>query len=110
MVIASNTGIIFVVKGNIDVRDEIVTSIDGIFITDGIFRSSDAASCGNLTDDDPTLTINGAVYAFGEACFTRGLSDNSTEPAEIINYEPTYLWLVQEIVGDHTVMYREVAQ
>ncbi len=117
--IDGDTGLIFVVRGDIKVSWEFqnarnVTNIDGIFITNGSFNSHTdsngvVTSC-NTTEQSEQLVINGAVHAFGELCFTRDLgSDNEDTPAEIINFEPKYLYLFQEIVGDPTVIYREVA-
>ena len=105
-----DTGIIFIVQGNIIV-DSSVERIDGVFITDGTFYSRDVITCAlNPSHDDDRLVINGAVYAFGDLCFTRDLgASNENTPAELINYEPKYLYLFQEIVGDPTVIYREVA-
>lgn len=109
--INANSGIIFIVRGDIIVEND-VTEIDGMFITDGFFNSRNGTNCGDLNPNknDVRLVINGAVHAFGELCFTRDLgASNENTPAELINYEPKYLYLFQEIVGDPTVIYREVA-
>ena len=108
--INANSGIIFIVSGDITV-DATVDEIAGMFITDGTFYSRDVITCAlNPSHDDDRLVINGAVYAFGDLCFTRDLgASNENTPAELINYEPKYLYLFQEIVGDPTVIYREVA-
>ncbi len=112
--IKEDTGIIFIVRGDIIVDPDpgtVVTEIDGIFITNGVFNSRNSVTCDlNPNKNDVQLVINGAVHAFGELCFTRDLgASNENTPAEIINYEPKYLYFFQEIVGDPTVIYREVA-
>lgn len=109
--IDANSGIIFIVREDIIVEND-VTEIDGIFITNGLFNSRNGTNCGDLNPNknDVQLVINGAVHAFGELCFTRDLgASNENTPAELINYEPKYLYFFQEIVGDPTVIYREVA-
>ena len=104
----------FVVQGNITI-DKDVTFLDGIFITNGDFNTStntdddDPVACGTLVDREQ-LVINGAVYVFGQACFTRDLTyDNEDQPAEKINFEPKYLWLFQDSIGESKAFYRELS-
>ena len=109
----ADTGVIFIVKEDIIVDDDVI-EIAGVFITNGVFNSHDTNSCGVASDgygSDDRLVINGAVHAFGQLCFTRdpGGASNLNTPAELINYEPKYLYLFQEIVGDPTVIYREIS-
>lgn len=107
------TGLIFVVEGQPlqDIGIDIgyaVEKIDGIFVTDKEFNTG-GANCGSLGSGNPQLIINGAVYVFGEPCFTRGLTNNLNNAAEIINYEPKYLWIFRETLGDEKVRFEEVA-
>jgi hypothetical protein len=108
--IDADTGIIFVVNGDIRI-DASVDRIDGIYITDENFNTYEVVACGGTGEVGDALTINGAVYVFGEACFTRSLvpPNNRENPAEIINYEPKYLWIFREILGGEKVLYKEVA-
>jgi hypothetical protein len=105
--LGADTGIIFVVKGDINIRSS-VTRLDGVFIAGGTFRSSDAP-CGG-TASTSQLVINGAVLVFGpgELCLTRALANN-TPPAELVNFEPKYLWLFREVIGESRSVYNEVA-
>jgi hypothetical protein len=111
--IDADTGLIFVVNGNIRI-DASVDRIDGIYIADGYFNTYKDVACGGTGIISNALTINGAVYVFGEACFTRSLlpfsdTGNRDNPAEIINYEPKYLWIFRETLGDEKVRFNEVA-
>ena len=107
-VIEADTGLVFIVGGDIEVTPNVKT-IEGMFITNGKFHSRNN-NCGSNISTPDQLVINGAVHAFGEFCFTRDLgADNQNIPAELINYEPKYLYLFGDIVGDPTVIYREVA-
>ncbi|MEX0621954.1 MAG: vWA domain-containing protein [Candidatus Woykebacteria bacterium] len=106
MEIAAGTGIIFIVNGNL-IIDADVDEVDGFFIFDGDFDSNGTG--GN----EEQLVINGAVvggFGGGTLKFERDLdSDNLNQAAEVVNYEPKYLWLFQDIAGDTNVIYREVA-
>ncbi len=112
MRIAADTGLIWVVQGDIEVRDN-VTNIDGIFITNGTFDTNLPTRNCNVPKQgsDEPLTINGAVYGFTNTCFTRilGGGRDLDNPAETINFQPRYLYLFREIVGDDITIYREVA-
>jgi hypothetical protein len=113
----SPTGLIFVVKGDPSTSPDGVTiaravnRVDGVFVVNnGKQFNTGGASCGsNSSGGDPALAINGAVYSFGQACFTRSLDNNMNDPAETINFEPKYLWLFKDTIGDPKVVYREVA-
>jgi hypothetical protein len=113
--VAPSTGLIFVVRGNISVTwnlgppAQLVRQIDGIYITNGEFNTRGVVGDCSLGSNNEQLVINGAVYAFGQACFTRSLSNNQDTPAELINFEPKYLWLFRDIVGNAPTIYREVA-
>jgi len=112
--IAADTGLIFVARGDILIQGG-VKRIDGIYSTDGDFKTYENVTCGSTGSNNQQLTINGAVHVFGEACFTRSLPplpnipNNRDDPAEIINYEPKYLWLFKEIIGDKKLFFKEVA-
>lgn len=114
VVVGPDTGLIFVVKGNISLHEdyinegELVGRLDGIYITDNEFNSRGTVGDCSLGDNDNKLVVNGAVYAFGRACFTRALPNNLNDPAELINFEPKYLWLFRDIIGNSKVVYREI--
>ncbi len=115
--IHKDTGLVFVVRNDILINgaSSNVTEIDGIFITDKEFNTNRNVACGISGSNNQQLTINGAVYVFGEACFTRSLPplpnipNNRDFAAEVINYEPKYLWLFRETLGDAKTRFKEVA-
>jgi hypothetical protein len=109
--IGTSTGIIFVVQGNVSI-DRFVTNVDGVFAVGGNFKTTDNwPSCQNPTANDTKLTIHGAVYVAGTACFNRNLSlsNDPSNPAETIIYEPKYLWLFRDPVGLSRNIFREIA-
>ena len=98
--IHSDTGLIFIVSGDI-VVDDSVTEIDGFYIANGIFDS------GNSSNQ---LVINGAAISFGGFDLgDRRSSNNETIPAELIKYEPKYLYLLRDIAGIAVETFRELA-
>ena len=102
------SGLIFVASGNVTVADS-VDRVDGIYIADQFFNTSDTVNCSSFLQGASQLTINGAVYYFGEGCFRRALANNYATPAEIINFPPDYLWTFREIIGESRTVYNEVA-
>ncbi len=106
--IAPHTGIIFVVNEWVRVKNS-VTRTDGIYVFDGNY---DVQSKNNKNEDK--LTVFGSVIgAFSGGSFNlsrdfRGVK-NKTEPTELFIYEPKYLWLFKEILGDKKVSFKEVA-
>ena len=107
--IASSTGLVFIVSGNITINSA-VTQVDGVFISYGTFNTTSYNSCGiPLTETHSQLKINGAVYSFGQACFTRNLGKiHNSDPAELITYEPKYLVLFRELLGETVTSFKEV--
>ena len=97
------TGLVFIVNGNILVGG-FVTSLEGIYISDLKFKSRDSGPNSNQ------LTIKGSVISFGGIDWRvpgagRSLGYdcaslcNLNNPAEVINYQPKYIWLFREILG-----------
>jgi hypothetical protein len=64
--------------------------IDAFFVADGQFITQ---------SDKETLIINGGVVA-NEVIFRRVLDENSINPAEIIRYDPKYVVLLKEALGE----------
>lgn len=129
IVIANGTGLIFVVKGHINVcRNQAcnnlplslsnsVRSIDGFYITDGRFITD---SFGTSAPLDWPLTINGSVINFNpdgidwrrnNGGYGRSVNSawNRNFPSESIRYQPKYLWLFKEELGDAVTVLEEVA-
>ena len=107
--IASSTGLVFIVSGNITINSAVI-QVDGVFISYGTFNTTSYNSCGiPLTETHSQLKINGAVYSFGQACFTRNLGKiHNSDPAELITYEPKYLVLFRELLGETVTSFKEV--
>jgi hypothetical protein len=107
--------IVFVVKGNLTgvngiSVDKDVSVLNGYFITNGNFQDGTKTPA----QDDEQLTINGGLVAGlnpGTTInFQRNLgASNAGTPAELINFDPAYLWLFRDLLGDPKVVYREVA-
>jgi len=93
--------VVFIVKDDVVVGSA-VSRIDGFFIASGGFNSGSGTS---------TLVVNGAAIAFGSAGFSPAFSlgrdlpdpDDLTNPAEIFNYDPSYLYYFTQkwpVTGD----------
>ena len=110
--IADGTGIIFIVSGNITIASH-MTRVDGVFINDGVFNSGTTGA--SPSNDQPLLVNGGVVGAFGDVSgaleFRRdlGSSNNETTPSEVFHYEPKYLWLFRDLIGDSKLIFRETA-
>jgi len=77
----------FIVRGNISV-DPSVHQADGYFVTNGTFTSGTCTSGISCQ-----LTVFGGVTAFGGLNLGRDVGTaNSTEPGEIIKFDPSYLY------------------
>jgi len=86
----------FIVRRNVTVSSNIIR-LDGFFILDGNFITN-----SNLTIPvKQTLVIKGGVIA-NNVTFNRTLSgfDNSLNPSEIIIYDPKYIDLLRDLLGE----------
>ena len=112
--IGANTGIVFIVSDRVQINHtdedgDRIRRVDGFFVVDGNFRT---LSVGDNTE--ARLLISGGVLAGfngGEFDLRRDFRsiDNRTIPTEIFNFEPKYLWLFRDIVGDKKTVWKEVA-
>ena len=95
----AKTALVFVVSGNISVGGN-VREIDGFYIANGIFK---------VDGGKKELVVNGAAMAFSAAGFSLGrdLKDND-EPAERFLYQPRYLWLLKDVLGESTKSFQEL--
>ena len=93
--------IVFVVSGSIVVdKDPVgnpVRILNGYFIANGNF--SDGSS-------NQQLIINGGLAAFGNISLQRTFSNG---PAELINFDPAYLWYFRDLIGEAKIIFRELA-
>ena len=126
MVFASQTGLIFVTKGSINVcknqtcgnpATPTVFSISGFYISD---RPMYTDISSTSTPADPPLVIHGSVLSFEPAGLNwrrdsggYGRSVNSAWnrnfPSERIRYQPKYLWLFRQELGDVRTITQEIA-
>ncbi|HEX7456745.1 MAG TPA: hypothetical protein VF303_04805, partial [Candidatus Nanoarchaeia archaeon] len=95
------TGLIFVVKGNITVASN-VTQTDGMYIFDGDYTVNSTGISSALPGGEEQLTVNGAVIGGFKKGLSVGKIDlnrdfrstaSRTTPTELFNYDPKYLWL-----------------
>jgi hypothetical protein len=103
-------GLIFIVSGNTRIATR-MTVVESVIITYGQFSTSDYSGCStNPTVGTTRLDMRGAVYAFGQACFSRNIGGTPPRiPAEIITYEPKYLVIFKDIVGQTVASFKETA-
>jgi len=125
MVIASQTGIIFVTKGSINVCKNFacdnsaispVTSISGFYVSDGPMYTDIS---GTSIPADPRLTINGSVISLPagldwrrrDGGYGRSMTSalNRNFSSEQIRYQPKYLWLFRQELGDVRTITQEIA-
>lgn len=98
-----SASVVFVVSGNITI-DRLVKRVDGVFISNGIFRDC-STDCGSSNQ----LVINGAVFARSFDLPRALVSANETTAALVINFEPRYLLNFSQIIGTASIQWKEVA-
>lgn len=105
-----NSGIVFVVKGNVNVAEE-VTQIDAVIISEGaICTAFDGTSCPLTNVKTSPLIINGSLVSLNpnkSIRFKRTLTDNS-KPAELINHQVKYLVILRNLYSDTLQKWSEV--
>lgn len=113
---APNKGIVFVVKGNINILST-VTAINAVLIDYGTFCSAydfSANGCPPTNTVSPQLTITGSVIYLNQTAGTapKFVRDNSSSgnglAAEIINYDPKYLVLLKNVMARNLTVWKEV--
>ncbi|MCH7541385.1 hypothetical protein IH981_01245 [Patescibacteria group bacterium] len=107
LTINTNTGLIFVVAGQVRISTN-VSRVDGVIIFDGDFT---VLSRGNSTE--LALIVNGSViggFQGGKFDLRRDFrsGDNKLRPTEKFVFEPKYLWLFRDIIGDTKTVWKEV--
>lgn len=120
-----NSGVVFVVKGNVNIATA-VTQVNAVIIAEGVICTAfDGTNCLDGTTTTPKLTINGSIVSLNPpaatpdprcaptvtaACplkFVRSLADNTTA-AEVINYQPKYLVILRDLFSDTLQRWSEV--
>ncbi len=94
---------VFIVQGRVVIESG-VRRVNGMFVVNGNFDDGGGAN---------RLTINGSVAAAlkgtGNMKFGRDLGiGNNTNPAEVINFKPEYLYLLANYIGVTSQSYREL--
>lgn len=92
-------GLIFIVNGDINVNSS-VGRLDGIYISTGEFTTGSS---------DTQLNVNGSVISFEDPKLERDLGPgNKAAPAELIDYQPAYLWIFKDVAGFSTKQFKEL--
>ena len=104
----ASTGMVFVVKGDVEIQSN-VTTVAAVIFFDGNFKSG-RSGVGN--PDDQLRMIGGIVGGFrGGSTITleRDLGiNNDTLPAEEFKFEPKYLWYFKELIGELKPVFEEL--
>lgn len=115
----SNSGVIFIVQGNV-YTDQAMgggsNSINGYFIVSGQFCSassgSDPASATCVSNIDKTLTINGSIIALATESTNKPnfgrINSADSNPSETINYQAKYLVILSNIFSKNLSIWREL--
>lgn len=101
-----NYGLVFVVKGNVNIIDPDVTQIDAVIISSGIIctsYNSINSNCPNSLANrgSSVLSVNGSLISLNGSnppVFRRNLNDNSV-PAEQIQQQAKYLAILRNIMS-----------
>lgn len=111
-----NSGIVFVVKGNVNI-DPAITRIDAVIISEGtICTAADFTDPANPTcpainvANSLQLVINGSLISLNENApikFRRSLAIN-TIPAEKINHDVKYLVILRNLMSDTFQRWSEI--
>lgn len=110
-----NAGLVFVVKGNVNIGKD-VEQIDAVIISEGIICTAyDGTSCLDGTIITPQLVINGSLVClsncqmkFGRRLGETGILKDSTDPAEKINHQIKYLVILRDLMSDTYQKWSEI--
>jgi len=93
-------------KGNIYVDPSVYGSADDIAELKGIYLADGSFYTG---EGDGQLHIKGSVAGLDGISLQRDLSDNSSNPAEFIEYDPNQIILFPKILKTKKINWKEVA-
>lgn len=114
--VAPLIGTVFVVKGNVNISQN-VTRIDAVIISeDTICTAYSGTACLDGQTITPQLTINGSLISLTESApikFRRKLGEtgalkDSTDPAEKINHQVKYLVILRDLLSDTYQKWSEI--
>lgn len=108
----NNSGLVFVVKGNVNIAQS-VTRIDAIIISEGVICTAyNGSACPSTnTPNLQQLVINGSLISLNPANpikFKRSLADNNSNPAEKINHQVKYLVILRNLMSDTFQRWSEI--
>lgn len=109
----SNSGLVFVVGGNINIASS-VTKINAVLISSGIICTAvSGGACLSGSTYTPQLTINGGLISLNKSDSSssaiklgRNLNLNN-QPAEVINKQPKYLYILRGMLTKDLVITTE---
>ncbi len=107
-----NVGLVFIIKGNVNIDQE-VDQIDAVIISTGTICTAyniDGATCLDGNTQTPKLLINGSLISLTDTApikFRRKLADNS-DPAEKIVHQPKYLVILRNLMSDTYQKWSEI--
>jgi len=106
----SNSGLVFVVKGDVNIFKD-VTRVDAVIISSGtICTAFDGSACPSSNITTSQLIINGSLISLDlnkPIKFRRLLTDNSLPAEKIIN-QPKYLVILRNILSDTWQKWSEI--
>lgn len=107
----NNTGLVFVVKGNVYINTSVI-QIDAVIISGGTIYTAYPNCNGPSTVEATPLTINGSLISIGENAkiiLCRKPAPNAAiGPSEIINNQVKYLVILRNIYSDTLQRWSEV--
>lgn len=109
---SANSGLVFVVKGNVNIHQSFIR-IDGVIISSGIICTAfDGITCPASNITTSQLVINGSLISLDPLKtikFRRDLgAANLTTPAEKINHQVKYLVILRDIFSETLQKWSEI--
>lgn len=104
-----DSGIVFVVGGDV-VIDTNLTEMDAVIITSGIIYTA-GSGCSTSSVTASQLNINGSLISLNDQKpinFCRKLTNNLTQPAEKINWDPKFLAILKDLFADSLQKWSEI--
>lgn len=107
----ANSGLVFVVGGNVQIGKD-VTLVDAVIIAKGIICTAYDGTCPSANIETLQLVINGSLISINQEDstpikFRRTLTDNS-QPAEKINHQVKYLVILRDLLSDTLQRWSEI--
>jgi hypothetical protein len=97
-----------IVQNDINVSPS-VTSIEGLYVSDGSFSTGTLGLDINEQGQDDQLFVRGSIASYTGINLQRDLPDNSAGPAELFEYAPDQILLFPSSIGVRKLNWKEVA-